>query len=106
MEATLLGSWGSWPSGPRHGLSTEYTHLAEELLLASQPYAGPILPLTLESRESAFEISPVPRTHPYGRKAPQPDRNPEEPDLPRRAARSWGFRKKASAIRRMFTGPT
>ena len=54
----------------------------EEHDLALQTFAGPTLSLSLESRESAFEISPVPRTHTYGRRSPQPDRNPQEPDLP------------------------
>ena len=35
----------------------------------------------LESGEGAFEISSVPRVHPYVKRAPQPAKNRQEPDL-------------------------
>ncbi len=54
---------GELAAGTPSWTSTEYPHLGEELLLAPQAFTRPALSLTLESGESAFETSPVPRAH-------------------------------------------
>ena len=72
---------GKQAPGGRHGPPPSIPTFEEELLLAPQTLASPAFSLPLESREGAFEISYLPRTHTQKRKAPQPFKNPEEPDL-------------------------
>jgi len=74
------------PRDPVMDLHRVSPALCEELLLARRACASPALSLPLESRERAFESFPAPRAHTYGRTAPQPSMNREEPDPPGRMA--------------------
>ena len=72
MNTTPLDSWGSDPSGGRHGPPPSIRTLEEGLLLAPQTFAGLTLQFPLESRERASRVFPHPKDPHLGEKAPQP----------------------------------